>query len=276
MRRGIARGLGPLLATLLLAAGCTSAPFTGRQQFILIGEAQELQLGASAYQEVMKKAKLSTDTRKRAIVERVARRIARAADRHLTELGRQPFDWEVRLVESKQKNAFALPGGKIVVYTGILTVMQNEAQLATVLGHEVAHAIQRHGAERLSQGLVAQLGAAAVAKAMEKKDPQVRSAVLGAFGLGANIGVLLPYSRSHEEEADYVGVLLMAEAGYDPAEAVRFWERFSSAKGEKNVPEFLSTHPADATRIALLKQHLPEAQARYRAAPERYGSGESL
>lgn len=264
-----------LMGTLcaLAVVGCQEAPFTQRPQFILIGEQEELQLGEAAYRQVIEKETVVANTAQAERVRRVAMRIAAVADRYLASWGRAPFQWEVNVVASDKKNAFVLPGGKMVVYTGILQVTQNDAQLAAVLGHEAAHAVQRHGAERVSQGLVAQIGAAAVAKAMERKDASARTAVLGAYGLGATIGVLNPYSREHEKEADYVGLLLMAEAGYDPREALRFWERFA-AQEQRGMPEFLSTHPADATRIALLKQALPNAEARYQAAPVHYGSGD--
>ena len=265
-----------LLAALMLV-GCTTVPFTGRSQLNLLSEGEEIKLGAQAYQQTMGTLTLSADARMTALVKRCGARIAVVADRHLQKLGRERYGWEVNLVESKDKNAFALPGGKIVVYTGLLTVMQNEAQLATVMSHEVAHAVARHGAERMSQGLLVQAGAVAAGAALRDQNAETQLAVLAAYGIGASVGVMLPYSRKHEKEADYIGMLLMAEAGYDPQEAVRFWQRFAESKKDKaQAPGFLSTHPTDATRIKLMREDLPEALEIYSSTRVKVGTGESL
>ena len=174
------------------------------------------------------------------------------------------FEWEFILIEDeKTPNAWCMPGGKVAFYTGILPYTKDDTGVAVVMGHEVAHALAQHGNERMSQGLLVNLGGATLAKALETKPEMTRNLWLGAFGLGTQVGVLLPYSRKHESEADRIGLILMAKAGYDPNQAVAFWERMSQSGGQA-PPEFLSTHPANATRIADLKKHLPEAMTHYR------------
>jgi predicted Zn-dependent protease len=226
--------------------GCQSVPITGRHQLVLISQQEELALGEEAYKKTLKESKLSHDQASIALVQRVGRRIAAAADR-------PDYTWEFTLLENATPNAFALPGGKVAVYTGILPITQDETGLAVVLGHEVAHALAHHGAERMSTGLLTQIGAVGVA-AVLGGDPQTAKAVETAFG----IGVMLPFSRSHESEADHIGLYLMAEAGYDPRKAVEFWTRMEAAAKGNKPPEFLSTHPSDAHRIEQIKAWLPE------------------
>ncbi len=253
---------------LLFLAACQQAPITGRRQLILISRDQEMQLGAQAYREVLSKAKLSTDRQALAILHRVGERIA--------EKAHEPdYKWEFNLIESDQMNAFALPGGKVAVYTGILPVCKNEAGLAAVIGHEVAHAMARHGAERISQGLVVDLIGAGIAYGTRSSDPKARAGILVAYGAGAQLGVVLPYSRKHESEADTIGIRFMARAGYDPAEAVRLWERMARVGGER-PPEFLSTHPDPKKRADALREVLPEMRLLYERRPEQYGLGEDL
>lgn len=258
-----------LLVGLLAAVGtgCATVPNTGRKQLILISTQQELSLGAQAYKETLQKEKLSQDDRMTDVLRRVGKRIAAVA-------GRDDFQWEFALIESPMRNAFCLPGGKIAVYTGILPYMKNEAGMAAVLGHEVAHAIARHGAERMSQGMVSGVIEQAVANEYKKASPAKRKRVMSAFGLGANIGVLLPFSRTHELEADQIGLLFVARAGYDPREAVRFWERMNT-KGKKTKPELLSTHPHSDHRIEKLQQQMSAAMDVYRTTDPHYGLGES-
>ncbi len=218
-------------------------------------------MGLEAYKQTLQKSPRSTDPVIFALVERVGRKIAQAAD--------QPdYQWEFNVIkEDKTANAFALPGGKIAVYTGILPITQNETGLAVVMAHEVAHAIARHGAERMSTGILTQLGQQSLMIAMQGKDPKFTQGVLSAYGIGANLGVVLPFSRSQESEADYIGLILMAKAGYDPRAAAPFWERMKSVKQGPAPPEFLSTHPSDDTRIDQINQWLPEALQYYRGAP---------
>jgi len=258
-------GASAIAATL---AGCSTVEGTGRKQLMLIPTSQELTLGEQAYQEVLSTAKVSKDRRSSEILTRVGRRIAEAADR-------PNFEWEFTLIDSPEVNAFCLPGGKIAVYTGILPVMENEAGMAVVLGHEVAHAVARHGAERMSQGVGVELAQQALSVGLKDASPASRAGVLRAFGIGADVGVLLPYSRTHELEADQMGLLYAAKAGYDPQEAVRFWQRMDSAGGGR-PPEFFSTHPHSERRIEQLNEHMPAAAAAYQGAAERYGRGEKL
>lgn len=260
--------LSALLAVALLVAGCAKVPITGRRQFVLISEAQEMKLGEEAYREILSDLQIARDHPANKNLQRVGRRIAEAAQK-------DQFDWEFTLIQSDEINAWALPGGKIAFYTGILPLLENDAGLAVVMSHEVAHAVARHGAERMSQhmaiGLVGQL----VQVGLMGMTPESQRMVLGAYGLGAQLGVALPYSRKHEFEADRIGLELMARAGYDPGEAVAFWERMSALGGDK-PPEFLSTHPSDKRRIEELKALLPEARKTYDAALFRHGKGERV
>lgn len=248
-----------VLILLLACAGpiftsCATAPITGRSQLILTSPSQENEMGLTAFNEVLSTSKLSKNTRYNESVTRVGNRIAAVADT-------PPYDWDFKVIEDdEQINAFALPGGKVGVYTGILPVAQTEAGLATVMAHEVAHVAARHGGERVSSSMLAQLGAVGLSAALGGGDPYVREAVMQAYGLGANVGILLPFSRGQESEADRIGLIYMAQAGYDPREAVAFWERMDEAvRGQGQPPEFLSTHPGYGTRISNLRMWLPEA-----------------
>jgi len=253
--------------TVASAGGCSKVEATGRRRIMLVTADQEQQLGVQAYREVLKKEKRSTDARMTAIVERVGRRIADAADR-------PDFHWEFALLESDQVNAFCLPGGKIAVYTGILPVVKNEAALAVVIGHEVAHAVARHGGERISQAMTVEVIEELLAQGLSRASPAIRTGALQAFGLGSQVGAILPYSRTHEIEADQIGLMYAAKAGYDPREAVPLWERME-AVGRSRPPEFLSTHPREKRRIERLEKHMPAAIEAYEAAPQRYGLGET-
>jgi len=256
------------VATLLTALGaaCATAPLTQRSQLILVSRAEEAQLGAQAFDAVSKKGKRSRDPAQIAVVERIGRRIAASS-------GIQA-NWEFAVFEDdKQVNAFALPGGKVGVYTGIFRVAETEAGLAAVLAHEVGHVIARHGGERLSQGLLLQLGAAAIQIGMGGNDPVVTRGVLQAYGLGATVGVLLPWGRTQESEADRIGLDLMAKAGYDPHAALSLWERMEKREGRQRAPEFLSTHPGPGQRALSIQGWLPEALAHYRPTPEQVAEG---
>ncbi|MDF0667489.1 MAG: M48 family metallopeptidase [Nitrospira sp.] len=249
-------------------AGCETNPYTGRSQLLMTSVSQEMQMGAQAYNQVKSDPKLrpSQDPREVEPVKRVAARIVEAAKRSKYAEMAQQFQWEVTVIkDDKTANAFALPGGKMAVYTGIFPMAKTEAGLAAVMGHEVVHALARHGAERMSQGQVAKIGLQVVGGAvgMYSKNPALSQATMAALGAGAQVGVLLPFSRKHESEADYVGILLAADAGYDPRESVALWERMAQVSGGEGPAEFLSTHPSHDTRIEQLKEWMPEALAIY-------------
>jgi len=247
-----------------LLSGCVTEPETGRHQLILISDAQANQMGVQAFQEVLSQAKVSTDPQYNALVERVGRRIARVTDAHMAEQGRELFQWEFKVIDDpKTANAFALPGGKVCVYTGILPITEDETGLAVVLGHEIGHAYARHGAKRVSEGIVAQFGLGAVDSFLGgDKASDSSKLIMAALGVGYQVGVQLRFSRGDESAADDIGLMLMAEAGYDPRAAVPFWERMQAAGG-KAPPEWLSSHPAEATRIQEIKDLLPKAMQRY-------------
>ena len=257
-----------LLAGGLGLAGCETNPYTGRKQLLMTSVGQEIQMGAQAYNQVKSDPKMrpSQDPREVEPVKRVAARIVEAAKRSKYAEMAQQFQWEVTVIkDDKTANAFALPGGKMAVYTGIFPMAKTEAGLAAVMGHEVVHALARHGAERMSQGQVANIGLQVVGAAvgMSSKNPVLGQATMAALGAGAQVGVLLPFSRKHESEADYVGILLAADAGYDPRESVALWERMAQVSGGEGQAEFLSTHPSHDTRIDQLKEWMPEAMAIY-------------
>jgi len=244
----------PLFLVLMLAA-CQEVPITHRSQLQLISAGEESRMGLSAYQEVLKKEKLSHDPAVNELVTRVGSRIAAAT-------GRSDYQWEFRVLDDdKTVNAFCLPGGKVGVYTGLIPVARDEAGLAAVIGHEVAHAIARHGAERVSQQLL--IEGVTVATVLGTSDKRRADLYGGLIGAGATLGFLLPYSRLHESEADRMGLIYMAKAGYDPHAALELWRRMA-ALDKKKPPELLSTHPADETRIRQIEQWLPEALSYYR------------
>ena len=260
---------GWLLPLLLILASCATAPYTERPQLILIPQVEENQLGAAAFRQVLSKEKVSRNPELQAVVSRIGWRIATAA-------GRPDFRWEFVVIDNpKTANAFALPGGKVGVYTGIFPIARTEAGLAAVMAHEVAHILARHGAERMSQGLLAKMGAAAIQAGMTGSDPIVVGGVMVAYGLGASVGVLLPYSRLQESEADRIGLMLMALAGYDPREALHFWERMAR-DDRRRPPEFLSTHPSPGHRIEEIERWMPNALTHYRPTPDQATEGSRL
>jgi predicted Zn-dependent protease len=249
-------------------AGCETNPYTGRSQLLMTSVDQEMQMGAQAYRQVKNDPKMhqSQDPREVEPVRRVAARIIEAAKRSKYAEMASQFQWEVTVIkDDKTANAFALPGGKMAVYTGIFTMAKTEAGLAAVLGHEVTHALARHGAERMSQGQLTNtaLQVFGTAAGAAGGNAMLGQATMAALGAGAHIGVLLPFSRKHESEADYIGILLAADAGYDPREAVHLWERMEQMSGGQGPAEFLSTHPGHETRIEQLKKWMPEAMAIY-------------
>jgi len=255
---------------LMVVSGCETNPYTGRSQLLMTSVNQEMQMGAQAYSQVKNDPKMhqSQDPREIEPVRRVAACIIEAAKRSkYAEMANQ-FQWEVTVIkDDKTMNAFALPGGKIAVYTGIFPVAKTEAGLAAVLGHEVTHALARHGAERMSQGQLtnAALQALGTATRAAGGNAMLGQAAMAALGAGAQVGVLLPFSRKHESEADYIGILLAADAGYDPRESIHLWERMEQVSGGKGPSEFFSTHPGHETRIEQLKKWMPEAMALYQA-----------
>jgi len=250
--------MGIMTMLLVLLGGCATAPYTGRQQLLLISEGEEMALGVQAYREVLKKEKISTDPKSNALVKGVGTRIAAVAQK-------PGYSWEFTVIDNaKTVNAFALPGGKVAVYTGILPYTQTEAGLAFVLAHEVGHALARHGGERMSQQLLLQLGQQGLNLAIASKSPVAIDAINTGYGLASTVGVTLPFSREQEYEADKIGLILMAKAGYDPREAPAFFERMMRASKQASPPEFLSTHPTDQHRIRNLNAMIPEAMRYYK------------
>ena len=248
--------------------GCRSTPVTGRRQLILVPESQEVTLGAQAFQETVQTETPSQDARLVAMVKRVGARIAGVA-------GRDDFQWDFHLIRSDEMNAFCLPGGKVAVYDGLLPVCVDEAGLAVVMSHEIAHALARHGGERMSHTMVVD-GAKRVASQLAGKYiPDKQALLMQAYGVGTKYGVLLPYNRKQETEADEIGLSLMSHAGYDPTVAPAFWNRFGELK-EASTAEFLSTHPSDQRRSADLLAKMDAAVKIYATAPDKLGRGEPI
>ncbi len=246
-----------LALVLITLAGCSHAPYTGRNQMIFLESDTELALGASAAKEILAAEPIDTTSKYAQTVSRVGKRIAAVAEK-------PEYAWEFHTISKDVLNAFCLPGGKIFVYTGLFKAAKSDAQLAAVIGHEIGHALARHGAERYSMQMMAQAGQLGAAITLGGEGASGESqAILGAFGLGLNLGVLLPYSRTHEYEADHIGLLLMAKAGYHPEEALTFWQNMEK-EGGASPPEFLSTHPTGTNRIQTLQKLLPEAMQYYR------------
>ena len=255
MRLASFRFAAASLMMLTAVAACETVPVTGRSQLNLVDEETESKLGEQAFAEIKAKSKISQDPQANAMVQRVAQRVAQASG--LKE------NWEFIVIDDKQVNAFALPGGKIAVYTGILPVAQDDNGLATVLAHEVGHVMAHHSAERISQAQLIETGtgiASILLGGATGTDPNTMAALLGA---GASVGIELPFGRRQELEADRIGLTLMARAGYDPRSAIAFWQRMAQAS-KGGPPEFLSTHPTDEHRIAQIQQLMPEALAQYK------------
>lgn len=249
----------PVVLSVLMLTSCTTVSETGRRQVMLMSPGEEMQLGFSSFEKMKKETPISKDAALSAMVRRVGERISAVADLPGAK-------WEFVLFESKEANAFCLPGGKVGIYTGILPITKTEAGLATVMGHEVAHAVARHGAERVSEAMLMQAGGHLLGATLSSADPRTQALTMAAYGIGSQLGRELPHSRGQESEADHIGLLYMARAGYDPEEAVGFWQRFAdfnrSAGG--STPWFLRTHPLDETRIRQLQEWMPEAKAQYR------------
>jgi predicted Zn-dependent protease len=248
--------ISSLITGCFLIFACQTVSETGRSQFIVVSDSQERELGDDAYRDILQKNKLSTRTDWQTQLRRVGQRIAAVAER-------PEYKWEFNVLQGKDVNAFALPGGKVAFWEGIIPICQDDNGIAVVMGHEIAHALARHGAERMSQEMGVQAIGQILSLGVGKVSPGLHDDFLKVYGLGASVGVLMPWGRSQESEADRIGLTLMAKAGYDPAAAVGFWERMSKVAGDK-PPEFLSTHPSDQTRIAQIKAWLPEAKANFR------------
>jgi predicted Zn-dependent protease len=260
--------LAILLTLSLLLFSCSTVPVTERRGLHLVPDSEITTMSYQEYSKILKKSKLSTDVTKVSMVRRVGQRIAVASEELLTETGRgtdiRNYKWEFNLIEDdKTVNAWCMPGGKVAVYTGLLPYSQDENGLAVVMGHEVGHAIAKHGNERMSQGLLAQFGAIGLSLALSGSPGVTSDIFMQAYGVGTQVGVLLPYSRIQESEADHIGLILMAKAGYDPRGAITLWQRMN-AKGGSRPPEFLSTHPAPESRIRNIESQIPEAMKYYK------------
>lgn len=242
--------LAKFVLIALVLSGCATAPLTNRTQFIMISSEQEMALGASEAQKVVQSSKLSGDKVLQARIKRIGERIAAVS-------GRSDYAWEFNVIQDDTPNAFCLPGGKVFFYTGILKITENDDQIATVMGHEIAHALARHGAERMSMQSASNIGAQVLAAALNVPS-EYQDLYAQAYGVTSQVGLILPYSRKFENEADQIGVYLMWKAGYNPAQALKFWENMEklSSKGEK-TPAFLSTHPADSERIKAIREYIP-------------------
>ncbi|MHC1764626.1 MAG: M48 family metallopeptidase [Verrucomicrobiia bacterium] len=262
------RFLGVLLVGALAGmglTGCATVPVTGRSQLRMVSSDQEMQLGLNSFEQMKKEVPISRDPAANALVQKVGKRIAAVAQADLPEA-----QWEFVVFESKEANAFCLPGGKIGVYTGILPITQDEEGLATVIGHEVAHAAAHHGSERISQAMLLQAGEQVVGASVANFDPRLQAAAALAYGVGSQVGVVLPYSRRDESEADHIGLIYMARAGYNPEKAIEFWKRFAAATaGEGGPPSFLRTHPVTDVRIQQIQNEMPAALAEFRKSQTR-------
>jgi predicted Zn-dependent protease len=247
---------------------CSTVPLTGRSQLNIIPSGELLSMSYQQYDQFLKENQLSTRQEEADMVRRIGSKIQHAVERYMAENNLsdrlEGYDWEFNLVESDQVNAWCMPGGKVVVYTGILPVTQDESGLAVVMGHEIAHAIAEHGNERMSQGMLQQLGGVALTVALKDEPETTRNLFLTAYGVGTTVGIMLPYSRTHESEADHLGLIFMAMAGYDPHAAPEFWKRMAAGKQGGSPPEFLSTHPSDQTRIEDITSWIPEAMKYYK------------
>lgn len=261
------RSLVLLMALALFTTSCATVPITGRSQLSLLSSASMNSMSVNEYTSFKRSTPLAKNSRQRAMVQRVGTRLQRAVERYFIERGMghelRGYAWEYNLFEKDEPNAWAMPGGKVAVYTGILPYTLSEAGLAVVMAHEIAHIVARHGNERMSQALLAQSGGMALDLALSKEPTKTRRLWGTVFGLTANLGILMPYSRVQESEADRLGLIFMAMAGYDPHEAVPFWQRMA-AKGGSRMPAFLSTHPLPETRIRDIRAALPEAMRYYR------------
>ena len=253
-----------LLLTVMMLVACSTVPVTGRKQLNLVSSGEETQLGMTSFDQLKQETKISHDAAANEMVQRVGKRIAMVASNDMPDA-----KWEFVVFDSPEANAFCLPGGKVGVYTGILPITKDDAGLATVIGHEVGHAVAHHGAERMSEAMLIQGGGQMLGAGMSAADPTWQQATMLAYGAGAKVGRELPHSRAQESEADRIGIMYMARAGYDPKESLEFWQRFSAYNqqhgggGDSWAARFLSTHPVDSVRIEQLQKLLPQAEAEF-------------
>ena len=258
-----------LFLAFFFLVSCSVVPMTGRKQFVAIPSSQMISLSNDSYTRVMKEGKLSSNQQYVNSVRRVGERLTVAVEAYLKQNNlsayTEGYQWQYNVLESDELNAWCMPGGQIAFYEGILPVCQDEHGIAVVMGHEIAHAVAQHGNERMSQQLALQMGGIALSEALKTQKQETIDLAMIAFGVGAQVGVQLPYSRLHESEADELGLYFMAMAGYDPQKAPAFWERME-AKSSARPPEFLSTHPDPSNRIAKLKQHMPKALEYYNSS----------
>lgn len=255
-----------LLGAALLLCGCGSVPVTGRKQILLVSDQDVLASSLTQYNDYMKSAPKSTNKTQTAMVTRVGKKIAAATEQYLRDNGMadevKNFSWEFNLVKDAQINAFCMPGGKIVVYEGLMKLVETDDELAVVIGHEVAHAVAKHSNERMSQQMLTQYGAKILGQSLSQKSSAIQAIAGQVYGIGAQYGVTLPFSRKHETEADYMGLIFMKMAGYNPDAAVKFWQKMSAGTTSK-VPEIMSTHPSDERRISDIEKALPVIKKNY-------------
>lgn len=256
-----------LISSLLILGACKTVPLTGRKQVSLIPGSQMNAMAVNQYQQVLSESKVLRGTPEANMVNTVGQKISQAVEQYLRQKGHaemiKDFKWEFNLIEENVANAWCMPGGKVAFYTGILPICQDEAGIAVVMGHEVAHAIANHGSERMSQGLIQQYGGVALQVAIREQPEKTQGLYMAAYGIGSQYGAMLPFSRLHESEADEMGLVFMAMAGYDPREAPKFWERMAANSGGSQPPEFMSTHPSNQTRIKDLNANMGEAMKYY-------------
>jgi predicted Zn-dependent protease len=257
-----------LVASLAFLAACSTVPITGRRQLSLVSDSEINTLAATQYRDVITKGPLSTNSQQVAMVRTVGQRIQAAVETYFRQQNASDqlsgYQWEFNVINDAQQNAWCMPGGKVAVYTGILPITQDDNGLAVVMSHEIAHAVAKHGSERMSQGLVQQLGGQALSAALSTNSAATQQLALQAFGVGSQVG-LLKYGRNQESEADHLGLIFMAMAGYNPDGAITFWQRMDARENQASPPEFLSTHPSNGTRIADIQRELPEARKYYKA-----------
>lgn len=255
-----------VLALIILFQSCGTVPLIGRKQISLLPESNVVEMSLTNYGQFLKDNKLSANKEQTVRVKRVGARISAAVEKYLSDNGFadriSDFKWEFNLVDNADANAWCMPGGKVVFYTGIMPLCMNDIGVAVVMGHEIGHAVARHGNERMSQELLVQFGNTALTELVKSKPEQTQAIFQSAYGLGAQYGVMLPFSRQHEYEADKLGLIFMAIAGYDPNDAISFWQRMAANSGAK-IPEFMSTHPLEQNRITAIQNFLPEALKYY-------------
>jgi predicted Zn-dependent protease len=251
----------------LWGINCASVPLTGRRQLNFVPQSELLSMSTQNYQEVLRTSKLSSNKTQTSMVKRVGQKIQKAVETYMAQNKMSDklrgYKWEFNLIDDPTVNAWCMPGGKVVVYTGILPITKDESGLAVVLGHEIAHAVANHGGERMSQELLVQKGEQVLSQVISVRNPENQAIFMKAIGTGAALGILLPYSRRHESEADHLGLIFMAMAGYDPHLAVDFWKRMATMSQGQSAPKILSTHPPDSQRIRDIEKELPAAMKYY-------------